>query len=116
MVQTLNFDTANAGLDLIAFRELTSRPEDDLEVLVFRLLERLLDQLDHQGREATESEDTLFRYAISAFKARSWDKAVAYAWRAARIGNNAMTPGITDKDRSLSLREALVAARESWRQ
>jgi hypothetical protein len=82
----LNFDAASAALDLVAHKQLASFDSVELSVRTRRLIERLLDQIDAQGRQATDSEDSWFRRAIAAYAAGMIEQAISYAFRASKIG------------------------------
>lgn len=104
----LNFDEANNGIGLIANGELAPMDADELPPLIRLLIERLLDQIDKQGRLATESEDTYFRNAILLLHAGAHEDAIEYAHRASKVGTIPITPGLDEEpDRTIPLRSLL---------
>lgn len=100
----LNFHNANAGLDLIAKGELAPMDADVIAPLTRRLIERLLDQIDAQERDPSESEDTYLRYAIGLYHDGAHEDAISYAERAARIGNTPIAFQLDEPDRTIPLR------------
>ncbi|MBC8752684.1 MULTISPECIES: hypothetical protein [Paraburkholderia] len=110
MAGKLNFNAALSGLDFIANGEFTTDDAAEQRVYSLRLIERLLDQLDAQGRDASESEDTNFRHAIAYYGAGQSKLAVDYAFRAANAGDDPIFGEIESPDRTLTLRAALDAA------
>lgn len=106
----LNFDAANAGLELIAHERLASYDSTELSIRTRRLIERLLDQIDAQGRVATDSEDSYFRRAINLYGAGMIEQAIDYAIRAAAVGNTFIFAEFFVPDRSQDLRSALAEA------
>lgn len=106
----LNFDAANSGLDLIANGEIAPFDLEEMAVRVRRLIERILEQLDAQNREATESEDSYIRRSIAAYSVGLHKDAVIWAWHAATIGNTPIVGEIFVPDRSQDLRSALSEA------
>jgi len=111
MTEKLNFDVANAGLDLIAHGTLLVGDALEIEARTHRLIERLLDQLDVMGRVATPSEDTFLRRAIDLYGQQDCEGAVADALRASFVGHMPIAFVVVEPDRSVDLRDALHAAR-----
>lgn len=103
----LNFQDANAGLDLIAHGDLVPMDPAELSVRTHRLIERLLEQIDMQHREPTPSEDTYLRRAIAAYAGGIIKEAVSYAFRAAQVRNTPIAYEIFPADRTNTLRSAL---------
>lgn len=103
----LNFDDANAGLDLIANGELAPIDKDELTPRTRRLIERLLDQIDSQGRHPTESEDTYLRRAIYLVRIEDHVEAISYAFRASRVGDVPIAGLFDEPDRTIPLRSLL---------
>jgi hypothetical protein len=111
MAGKLNFNEALSGLDFISNGEFKTEDSAEQRAYTLRLIERLLDQLTAQSREATESEDTYLRRAISSSAAGTFEVAADYAFRAANVGSDPISGQIELPDRALSLRDALDAAR-----
>lgn len=97
----LNFDEANNGLNLIANSELGPMDADELSPRTRLLIERLLDQIDKQARQPTESENTYLRSAIHRFHAEAHEAAIDYAFRASKVGATPITPGLDEPDRTI---------------
>jgi hypothetical protein len=104
----LNFNDANAGLDLIANGELAPIDKDELSPRTRRLIERLLDQIDAQGRQPTESEDTYLRRSIYLCQIEEHVEAISYAFRAAEVGDRHIAGQFDEPDRTIPLRSLLL--------
>ncbi|SOZ17376.1 Lar family restriction alleviation protein [Cupriavidus taiwanensis] len=114
MTVTLNFNEALSGLDFISNRTFMTKEPAERRVYTLRLIERLIDQLDSQAREATDSEDFYLRRALACCAAGTYEEAVDYAFRAAEVGSTPVYNGGIDlQDRTSSLRKLLDAARAS---
>jgi len=107
----LNFDNANAGLDLIANGKLAPMDVNELAPRTRRLIERLLDQADARKHQLSESEDTYLRRAIYLYHAGSFEDAIDYAFRAAKAGDVPIAFSFDEPDRTIALRTLLDSPR-----
>ncbi|QBY55465.1 hypothetical protein [Cupriavidus oxalaticus] len=87
MTITLNFNEALAGLNFISNRTFKTKEPAERRVYTLRLIERLLDHLDSQAREAADSEDFYLRRALARCADGAYEEAVDFAFRAAEVGS-----------------------------
>ncbi|MEX3689305.1 hypothetical protein AB3X91_39815 [Paraburkholderia sp. BR14263] len=103
----LDYHAASEGLDLKEVNGFFVEGPADV------LIERLLDQVTHRGRDAFECEEDFLREAIRHYASGNIHGAVSNAQYAATLGSGRVLGWQGNHDRSLPLREALNRARNS---
>ncbi|MGP8431826.1 hypothetical protein ACT2FY_00935 [Paraburkholderia fungorum] len=109
--RTLDFDAAiSAGLAVVLTADFANMLPLEQQPYAYQLIERLIGQVEAQGRDPSPAEDAFLRRAIALYAAAAFPEACAEAHRATVGAGDFLDGGLLELDREHSLRVTLRMA------